>query len=98
MTRLRITHSGPAIRQRVLDLVDHHGTIKATAAAAGISNDTLSRILRHPHTTVQEPTYQAILRAHRAMQRAQTVDGGAVAEYATTPEGRAFIAECRGAA
>lgn len=98
MTRLRITHSGPAIRQRVLDLVDHHGTIKATAAAAGISNDTLSRILRHPHTTVQEPTYQAILRAHRAMQRAQTVDGGAVAEYATTPEGRAFITECRGAA
>ncbi|MFT9774212.1 hypothetical protein ACMZ29_16345 [Brevibacterium casei] len=98
MTRLRITHSGPAIRQRVLDLVDHHGTIKATAAAAGISNDTLSRILRHPHTTVQEPTYQAILRAHRAMQRAETVDGGTAAEFATTAEGLAFIAECRGVA
>ena len=102
MTRLRITHSGPAIRQRVLDLVDHHGTIKATAAAAGISNDTLSRILRFEHTTVQEPTYQAILRAHRTMRRAQkrrdAVAGEVVADFATTPEGRAFIAECRGAA
>lgn len=95
MTRLRITHSGPAIRQRVLDLVDHHGTIKATAAAAGISNDTLSRILRHPHTTVQEPTYQAILRAHRAMQRAQDVDGDAVVNFATTAEGQAYIKRCR---
>ncbi|MCT1446178.1 LacI family DNA-binding transcriptional regulator [Brevibacterium casei] len=95
MTRLRITHSGPAIRQRVLDLVDHHGTIKATAAAAGISTDTLSRILRHERATVQEPTYQAILRAHRAMQRAQTVDGGAVANFATTAEGQAYIERCR---
>ena len=98
MTHLRITHSNSSVRTRAEALVDHHGSIRTTAAAVGISNDTLSRILRHPHTTVQEPTYQAILRAHRGMRRAQDVDGDAVVNFATTAEGRAFIAECRGAA
>lgn len=98
MTHLRITHSNSSVRSRAEALVDHHGSIRTTAEKVGVSNDTLSRILRHPNTTVQERTYQAILRAHRAMQRAETVDGGTAAEYATTPEGRAFITECRGAA
>ena len=98
MTRLRITHSNSSVRSRAEALVEHHGSIRAAAEKVGVSYDTLARVLRFPRTSVQEPTYQAILRAHRAMQRAQTVDGGAVDEYATTPEGRAFIAECRGAA
>ena len=98
MTYLSRTHPGSSVRARVKDLTDHHGTLRATATAVGISYDTLSRILRFEHTTVQEPTYQAILRAHRAMRRAQDVDGDAVVDFATTAEGRAFIAECRGAA
>lgn len=98
MTYPSRTHPGSSVRARVQDLTDHHGTLRATATAVGISYDTLSRILRIEHTTVQEPTYKAILKAHRAMQRAETVDGDVVAEYATTAEARAFIAECRGAA
>lgn len=95
MTRLRITHSNASVRARAEALVDHHGSIRATAEKVGVSNDTLSRILRHPHTTVQEPTYQAILRAHRAMRRAQDVDGDAVVNFATTAEGQAYIKRCR---
>lgn len=98
MTRLRITHSNASVRARAEALVDHHGSIRATAEKVGVSYDTLARVLRFPRTSVQEPTYQAILRAHRAMRRTQTVDGGTAAEFATTAEGRAFIAECRGAA
>ena len=98
MTRLRITHSNSSVRARAEALVDHLGSIPATAEKVGVSYDTLARVLRCPNTTVQERTYQAITRAHRAMQRAETVDGGTAADFATTPEGRAFIAECRGAA
>lgn len=98
MTRLRTTHSNSSVRARAEALVDHHGSIRAAATAVGVSYDTLARVLRFPNTTVQERTYQAILRAHRAMRRAQDVDGDAVVNFATTAEGRAFIAECRGAA
>ncbi|MFT9771120.1 hypothetical protein ACMZ29_00550 [Brevibacterium casei] len=102
MTRLRTTHSNASVRPRAEALVDHHGSIRATAEAVGVSYDTLARILRFPNTTVQERTYQAITRAHAAMLRARkrrdTVAGAVVADFATTPEGRAFIAECRGEA
>lgn len=102
MTHLRITHSNSSVRTRAEALVDHHGGIRAAAEKVGVSYDTLARVLRCPNTTVQEPTYQAITRAHAAMRRAQkrrdAVAGEVVADFATTPEGRAFIAECRGAA
>lgn len=102
MTRLRITHTVSSVRRRVQELTEHHGNLRAAAAAVGVSTDTLSRILRHERATVQEPTYQAITRAHATMLRAQkrrdAVAGEVVADFATTPEGRAFIAECRGAA
>lgn len=102
MTRLRITHSNASVRARAEALVEHHGSIRATAEKVGVSYDTLARVLRFPRTSVQEPTYQAILRAHATMRRAQkrrdTVAGEVVADFATTPEGRAFITECRGAA
>lgn len=102
MTRLRITHSNSSVRARAEALVEHHGSIRATAEKVGVSYDTLARVLRFPRTSFQERTYQAITRAHAAMRRAQkrreTVAGAVVADFATTPEGRAFIAECRGAA
>lgn len=102
MTHLRITHSNSSVRSRAEALVDHHGSIRTTAEKVGVSYDTLARVLRCPNTTVQERTYQAITRAHASMLRARkrrdTVAGEVVADFATTPEGRAFIAECRGAA
>lgn len=102
MTRLKTTHSNSSVRSRAEALVDHHGSIRTAAEKVGVSYDTLARVLRCPNTTVQEPTYQAITRAHATMLRAQkrrdAVAGEVVADFATTPEGRAFIAECRGAA
>lgn len=40
-------------------------SIRATAEKVGVSYDTLARVLRFPRTSVQERTYQAILRAHQ---------------------------------
>lgn len=70
-------------------------SIRATAEKVGVSYDTLARVLRFPRTSVQEPTYQAILRAHRGMRRAQDADGDAVVNFATTAEGQAYIKRCR---
>lgn len=98
MTHLKNTHPGTSVRAQAQELVDHHGTLRAAATAVGIACDTIHRVIRFPQTTVQESTYQAIIRAHTAMERDyRRIDGATVAGYAETAEGRSFIAECRGA-
>lgn len=91
-------HTVGEARARLEELVEHYGSVGTAAKAMQISRGTVTRVLT---VSVHEPLRVTAL--ERIMNHEPVVDGDAVdapvthavvAEYATTPEGRAFIEKC----
>lgn len=89
-------------KARLLELIDHYGTLGTTAKAIGLARNTLVRI-QHAEldARIQRAAYSAIMN-HRiadpnapAEKRPDPITWPEVAEFAKTTEGLEFIERCK---
>ena len=95
-------------KKRIHELINHYGNLNLVGSQVGIARNTVARI-QHANLDdrITRAAYKAIM-THKVtsepVKRASrwvddnTITTADVAKYATTPEGRAFIAQCRGVA
>ena len=88
-------------KARLLELVDHYGTLGTTAKAVGLARNTVVRIQGAGlDSRIQRAAYAAIMN-HQipdpnapAEKRPDPITWPEVAEFAKTAEGLAFIKRC----
>lgn len=91
-------------KKRIIELIAHYDNLNHVAVQVGIARNTVVRI-QHADidARIQRSAYTAIMNhqptgpqaPNRAERHREPFTRADVAEYATTPEGRAFIAKCR---
>lgn len=92
------SHTIGEVRPRVEELVRIYGTEATVATKTSVGKNTITRILRESiHAPVKVTAFDRIMNHQpdvAVVEQAPTT-GAAVAEYAKTPDGEAFIARCR---
>lgn len=89
-------------KPRAVELIDHYGSVGTAARMIGLARNTLVRI-QHAEldARIQRAAYSAIMNHKTAEQKAVMENRPApatwaeAAEYATTPDGQAYIERCR---
>lgn len=98
---MKYTHTVGEVQHLMRPILDRYPYSRDAIAAVGISAESYYRIMRaDSRARLNTPTYEKIIAAASVLSspRAVTSSGeswAAAAEYARTPEGVAFIEQCR---
>ncbi|WP_181275981.1 hypothetical protein [Brevibacterium oceani] len=97
-----MTHTAGEVQHLMRRILDHYPTARDAIGACGMSSETFYRIMRKDsRASLKTPTYQRIMAAAEVLNglpiesEPGAITWPEVAEYATTPEGLAFIVQCR---
>lgn len=93
-------HAVGEARRHLEGLVEHYGSVGTASKAMQVSRGTITRVLTvAAHEPLKVTSFNRIMN-HQPVVDVDAIDApvtrAVVAEYATTPEGRAFIERCWG--